>query len=96
MTVVETALRRQAERLRERGLRLESTEAARALLGSDAAQPARLGAEVDALLEEHGPRPGDTVLVDTWEGELSCQLRREADASAEASAEGEGMPPPGT
>ncbi|WP_062205338.1 hypothetical protein [Streptomyces sp. NBRC 109706] len=92
--MAETALRRQAERLRERGLRLESTEAARALLGSDPEQPSRLENEIDALLEEHGPRSGDTVLVDTWEGELNCRLRREADASAEASAEGEGMPPP--
>lgn len=93
-TATSTALEQETERLRLRGVRLEATEAAVALLSGEPDRGDELRAEIDAVLTEHDPDRGDTVLVDTREGRLDCRLRREADAQAEADAEEEGMPPP--
>ncbi|MDT0266807.1 hypothetical protein RM844_10935 [Streptomyces sp. DSM 44915] len=94
-TAADAALATETERLRRRDLRLAATEAAVERLTEDPGRRRELTAEIDELLAGHDPRPGDTVLVDTRDGRLDCRLRREADASAEAAAEAEGMPPPG-
>ncbi|KAB8170867.1 hypothetical protein FH609_001975 [Streptomyces sp. 3MP-14] len=95
-TATSPALERQTERLRLRGLRLTATEAAVALLSGEPDRSEELRSEIDAVLTGHEAREGDTVLVDTREGRLNCRLRREADAAAEAAAEAEGMPDPGS
>ncbi|RMI45155.1 hypothetical protein, partial [Streptomyces triticirhizae] len=73
-TATSPALERQTQRLRLRGLRLQATEAAVALLSGEPDRTDELRSEVDAVLAGHEARRGDTVLVDTREGRLTVRM----------------------
>jgi ATP-dependent Clp protease ATP-binding subunit ClpC len=106
--VVALLVRPSEQRVRERGLRLDVTPAARRLLaehGHRAETGARplaraihqeLDGRIAALLLSDGARVGDTIVADVGDGELVCVIGRGADDTtnqAEADAEAEGWPP---
>ncbi|MEO3751078.1 ATP-dependent Clp protease ATP-binding subunit [Streptomyces sp. B6B3] len=106
--VVALLLRPSEQRVRERGMRLDVTPAARRLLaehGHRAETGARplsraihqeLDGRIAALLLADGARVGDTIIADVSDGELVCAIGGGADDTtnqAEADAEAEGWPP---
>ncbi len=106
--VVALLVRPSERRVRDRGLRLDVTPAARRLLAEHGrgpeggARPLRraieqeLDGRIAALLLSDGARVGDMITADASDGELVCAIGRGAGddtGEAEADAEAEGWPP---
>ncbi|GAB2902725.1 ATP-dependent Clp protease ATP-binding subunit [Streptomyces mayteni] len=103
--VVDLLLERSRRRVRAQGMRLEVTEDARHLLAEHGhrpefgARPLRrtIQSELDnhlaSLLLSDEAHTGDTIIADTRDGHVVCDIAREQEAAAEAAAESEGMPP---
>ncbi|TDC62849.1 ATP-dependent Clp protease ATP-binding subunit [Streptomyces hainanensis] len=103
--VVDLLLERSRRRVRSQGMRLDVTDDARHLLAEHGHRPefgarplrrtiqSELDNQLASLLLSDKARTGDTIIADTRDGHVVCDIARAQDEAAEAAAESEGMPP---